>query len=349
MMMGDVVVFGAMIALPLAVAGALYLFFGRFQQHRRARLRWLQLVVGNALVFLLILSLIVLTGEIYYRFLFDTTEASSLTRSSKRWFDRYYIPNNWGLRDNVDYHNAIDAGRRRITVIGDSFAVGQGVRDVEDRIGNIVRQRRPGWEVHVLASNGRQIGHHVDNPHLADPAYEIDVVVMAFCLNDVSDLNHELSRFVQEAIDAWPKPGYVVRHSFFFDHLNWSWMEETVDPIRYRVMMLRGYQGKVWRKQARRLEAFRDMIHGRGGTLCVITFPFLDEPWKSYSYTLAHRRLGELWRRLDVPHADLLDWYQAYDPLELAVAAGDTHPNELAHSLAAEALLELLDEVMIEE
>ena len=347
-MLGDIVVFGMMVALPVVMVGTLYMFFARLRQHRLARLRWLRLVVGNALVLLLVLSLIVLAGEVYYRFLYDITEASPLTRASARWFERYYILNNWGVRDNVDYENAIEPGHRRVTIIGDSFTVGQGVRDVEDRFANIVRRKRPAWEVHVLAGNGRQIEHHVDNPHLADPSYDIDVVVMAFFLNDVSDRNDELTRFIQEVVDTRPKPGYVVRHSFLLDQLYWSWLEGTIDSTQYRELMLRGYQGEVWREQTGRLVAFRGMIRGRGGTLCVITFPFLDEPWESYSFTLAHQRLGELWGRLEVPHVDLFGSYGAYDPIELVVSARDTHPNELAHSLAAEALLELLDEVMAE-
>ncbi|MFO0983406.1 MAG: hypothetical protein U1E76_17015 [Planctomycetota bacterium] len=44
-----------------------------------------------------------LAAECYYRFWYDTTDSFGLTRTTSRWFKRYYALNRMGFRDNVEY------------------------------------------------------------------------------------------------------------------------------------------------------------------------------------------------------------------------------------------------------
>src|SRR5208283_1336343 len=104
---------------------------------------WPGLVLGNLLVLVFLLSFLPPAGEIYYRFIYDTTDAIDFTKVSNRWFQRYWHLNPSGCRDNADYFLKIQPGQRRITFVGDSFAAGHGIKNVEDRFSNRLRQAHP--------------------------------------------------------------------------------------------------------------------------------------------------------------------------------------------------------------
>jgi hypothetical protein len=343
----DTLLFAALLALPLLPVAGLYLFFVRHRVHLGSRHHALRLVAGNLLVLLLLLSLALLGGESYYRFVYDTTEAAALTKTTHRWLDRHYRRNGWGMRDGVEYQDPIPAGRRRVTFLGDSFTVGLGVADVEDRFVNLVRARRPDWDVHMLADFGWQTGEALANPNLNRPTYQLDCVALVYCLNDAADLNHDLNAYVQSIADSAPRPGLLIRHSYLLDQLFWRTVERGIDSGRYHELMTRGYGGRPWEAQLARMQRLRDLVHQRGGRLVAITFPFFNDPWPAYPYAEVHRTLDAAWADLGVPHLDLLDTYREYPPHSLSVNPRDTHPNERAHALAADAMLPFLDRELV--
>src|SRR4051812_31642508 len=131
--------------LPALCAAGLW-WFARWRRRRAAPPSWVAVLLGNALFLLLLLTLLLAGAETYYRFVYDTTDSLSYTRTSQRWFNRYYRRNSAGWRDNVEYALTIEPGKRRISFIGDSFAAGHGVKSVEDRFANRIRAAHPDWE-----------------------------------------------------------------------------------------------------------------------------------------------------------------------------------------------------------
>ena len=95
--------------------------------------RWTHLAVGNALVFLCLATPLLLAGELYFRFVYDTTDSLAYTRVCERWEQRHWHVNRAGCRDDVRYSPALTPGKRRISFLGDSFTAGHGIKDVEDR------------------------------------------------------------------------------------------------------------------------------------------------------------------------------------------------------------------------
>ena len=121
--------------MPLAAMFGLYLFFGKYHLHKSKESRWWKLLLGNVLVFVFAGSLVALLGEAYFRFWYDTTDSFELTKTSRRWFERYYHVNNIGVRDNQDYLSLSRApGQRRITFVdqvhGQGIATGQLIGEV---------------------------------------------------------------------------------------------------------------------------------------------------------------------------------------------------------------------------
>jgi lysophospholipase L1-like esterase len=256
---------------------------------------------------------------------------------TRRWFARYWVTNANGLRDNINYPSAIEPGKRRVSFVGDSFTAAHGVANVEDRFANRLRQEHSEWEVHVLAVPGYETGDELHLlAQLKSTHYQLDLVVLVYCLNDISDLIP--SRNVALAqIDAETR------------HRNWLQRNSyLVDTLRHRLSVRRNpfmrgyfdlvqdaYRGPLWETQQRRLQAFRDQVRARGANLAMIILPFFHALGPRYEYEFVHHQLSEFCRQQGLPCLDLLPLYRGFPAAKLTVNPYDAHPNELAHQLAA--------------
>jgi lysophospholipase L1-like esterase len=322
-------------SLP-AGSGALLWWFAKSVQSRPANSRWSRLLAGNALVLLFLSSLIFLSGEIYFRFS-EETDGGELTHASRRWAARYYARNAQGFRDNVDYQLPLPPGRRRVTFCGDSFTVGWGVKDVNNRFANLIRQANPHWDVQVQAQEGLSTQEEHNNlKRVRAMGCQFDLVVLVYVPNDAEDLVSD-KLFVDTGAEHW-----AVRHSDFINTLYYR-IKTGYDPnLRAYV---RSYQSPYWERHTAHLTALRDFVEANGGHLLVVTFPFVSAPLdQTYEYRFAHRQLDQFWNTLGVPHLDLLPLFEKYSPRQLRVNRFDGHPNEFAHRLAADAIQKFLAE-----
>jgi len=333
------------VVLPLVFVAVLVWFFRAQKNRSQQSKRWLRLVAGNVLVLCLLLSLVLLGGELYYRYIYDTTDSFGLTKTTSRWFKRHFHRNQTGFRDNVQtYAKRVAPGKRRITFIGDSFTTGHGVPNVDDRFANLVRAARPGWEVHVVAQNGWETGNELEflrDKRTAD--YAFDQVVLVYCLNDVCDLIPQWQETLQRIYKV-NRPQHVFKHSYFLNTLYFRFIASAdPDVVNYFDFTLDAYKGAIWRQQEFRLRALAQHVKSRGGRLRVVTFPFLHNLHEGYSFEPVHQQLARLWKSLGVPNLDLVELYGSKVGDDLVVGAHDAHPNEHAHRLAAEALVPFLE------
>lgn len=335
------------LGLPVALGCLLYRFFRKQSPHENASVQ--RLLVGNALVLSFLCAGVVLFGEIHYRFFFDATDSFGLTKTNQRWFERHFQANEFGFRDSVDYQPRIPAGKRRVMFLGDSFTAGHGVANVEDRFANRIRAMRPAWDVQVLASLGWDTEPELTVLKLyGDEGSESDVVVLVYCLNDIADIVPEWQQILRRVYGS-PAPGFLAANSYFFNTFYYRW-KAARDPeiANYYDFVLKNYDGVIWERQKRRLQAMRDVARSQGGELLVVTFPFVHDLDPDYQYRRVHERLDETWRNLGVPHLDLLSAFDAYTAAELVVNAHDAHPNERAHAIAAESIAAFIDEQLDE-
>lgn len=337
----DIVLLVCIVLSPTFAAALVWFFRDQATRNSGSRLR---LVAGNLLVLSLLLSVVLLGGEVYYRYIYDTTDSFALTKTTRRWFDRHFHRNRNGFRDNLDtYGRRIMPGKRRITFIGDSFTTGHGVPDVDDRFANLIRMARPGWEVHVLARNGWETGNELDLLRHLPADYEFDQVVLVYCLNDICDLIPEWQETLERIYKA-NQPKHVFKHSYFLNTLHFRFIAATdPDVANYFDFTLDAYEGATWRHQESRLRELARRVKDRGGRLRVMVFPFLHNLEGDYSFEAVHRQLTRLWRALDVPYLDLMELYRSKAGEDLVVGAHDAHPNEHAHRLAAAALIPFLE------
>jgi lysophospholipase L1-like esterase len=345
--MEETLVYIAFAVLPLVALLGIYLFFVKYRQHEKKSLSWWKLALGNLLVFLFVGSSSLLLGETYYRFWYDTTDTFMLSMVSEQWLLRHYQTNRVGARDNCEYMLVPPPGRRRVTFVGDSFAAGHGVNNVEERFANLLRKKYPVWDIQVLALLGYNSGNELALlKQCVKIGHKLDCTVLVYCLNDIEDLIPEWQEKYRQFSErfARERPGFLIQHSYLLNTLYYRRWAATCPELRdYFAIEHQGYFGAPWETHAVRLKAIRDLVQKQGGKLCVVTFPHLDLLGSTYSFRDVHHKLDEFWKSIGVAHLDLLPVYESYGPRRLCVNSSDAHPNPLAHALAADALAPFLE------
>jgi hypothetical protein len=253
---------------------------------------------------------------------------------------RYWKANANGVRDDVEYSPLRIRGKTRVTFFGDSFTAAHGVKKVEDRFANILRREHPEWDIHVLALPGADTGEEVDLlKNCLRNGYQIDRVVLVYCLNDISDLIPGWGDALAGINAQAEAGGWLRRNSFLINTLYYR-LARLHDPNmgKYYPFVRDAYRGELWAKQKNRLREFKEIVEAHNGRLAVVTFPFFQALGPNYEYQFVHDQLNQFWHELGAAHLDLLGIYQQIPAKKLTVNSLDPHPNEYAHALAAGAI-----------
>jgi len=327
--------------LPVVLALLFYLYF-KNDLYSLNSVRGFKLIAGNIIVFLFLLSLVVLFGEIYYRFFYDTTDSWELTKVSRKWYKKHYVLNNYGVRDSIDYNPEFQ-GKYRVTFIGDSFTAGHGINNVEDRFVNRIRRMRPDIEIHAFAMNGWDTYFYMLNlEKLISSGYRFNTVVLVYNLNDIADIMDKWKSILERIYSL--KAGFLFENSYFFNILYYRYyISHNREISDYFDFVTEAYEGPLWEKQKERLIMLKAMLDSRGINLMVVTFPFFNGLGQDYKYRKIHNQLDVFWKSIGVLHLDLLQIYEKYNTKDLIVNSHDVHPNVKAHSIAAEAIGQFLE------
>ena len=334
-------------AAPFLFGAACLLLFRRFAG-TGGRGRWPVLLLGNALLLLFLTSVVLVAFETQLRFFYDASDGDNRTRVSKRWFERHWTLNSLGLRDDVEYALKRTPGRRRVSFVGDSFTAGHGV-DVELRYVNRLRARQAEWELHAIAIPGLETQSQIELlGRLLRRGYELDVVVLAYYLENIGRWVPELRKYFERAGQPLPQPWkFLVDHSFAIDTFFYRGQTRLQYGRGYwSDVYERAYAGPAWEQQKAAFVRFRGLVLSHGGSFAALTFPTLTG--------VAHRRemveqVATFWAELGVAHLDLLPVLEPYPSRELAANPHDGHPSAFAHALAADAIERFLHERQLAE
>lgn len=326
------------LALPAACLAGVWKIFLRRRAGRPAPAAGIAI---DLLPVVAVLSAAFAGGEVYFRFLVDTTDSFSMSLVSQRWYDRHFHTNAAGFRDNVEYSPAVRPGLHRVTFLGDSFTAGHGVDDVEDRFANVLRRRHPTWDIQTLAQPGWETGEMLGAVHNArQRGVDLQTVLLVYTLNDIADLIPEWRETYLAMANDFVPGNPLTRDSYFGNTLFFRIEARRHPEFRdYFRLVENAYQSRYWDQQAARLASLQEWIEAAGGRLAVVTFPFLHDLGSGYPYRDTHRHLGNFWASRGVPHFDLLPALEkAAGEGPLTVNAYDAHPNVRAHRIVADAL-----------
>jgi lysophospholipase L1-like esterase len=246
-------------------------------------------------------------------------------------------------------------GVRRAVCIGDSFTWGVGVlfddawpQRVERALS---RERGERWEAVNLAEPGLNSVQEASRLASEGLAYEPDVVIVAYVLNDSED---ETAAEARRAAD-WVEERRQGSSVSFLDRsalvrLLRTRLRATVENRRwvegFRSMYADDYAG--WTAARRALKAMGGMCRERGVPLVVAIFPLFGNALDAgYPFAEIHAKVAQAAAGAGARVTDLLTVYRGLDGALLVVnGADDEHPNEIAHRVAARAIVQAVDEVV---
>ena len=103
----------------------------------------------------------------------------------------------------------------------------------------------------------------------------------------------------------------------------------------------RAYEDEdVWTAQVARINALAEYCSHQGIQLDVVVFPLFNSWGDAYPFAQAHDRVARAFEAVGVRVLDLRPVYAGLTSAKLVVSRFDAHPNERAHELAADAVVE---------
>ncbi|MHC4878200.1 MAG: SGNH/GDSL hydrolase family protein [Planctomycetota bacterium] len=334
----------------------------RLRRGFRPDSRWRRLIPP---VLSLWMMLALLTGiELGYALLYDTTDALDVTNVSHRWFEVHVgddlkllsFSENGGIyyRDDVEFPTTPDE-RTHVCFIGDSFTFGHGVPNVADRFTNQLRIR--------LDSNrgpeqtaGRFVVSNLSKPgtdlywtdtiirNITVNDWGVDHVVYVFCLNDIDSCDPGFAQRSSDLADLrHPPDSFLVRDTYF---LNWLYFRTQLlaspEVKDYYGYVREFYDGAAWGRFVALLQGVREVCRERDVDFTIVVFPFLHNLGPDYPFREIHAQIRRGCDDLQIRCVDLEPALNQHSDETLTVNPFDAHPNELAHSIVADALLKQL-------
>lgn len=259
--------------------------------------------------------------------------------------------NSAGYRD-IEHTKEKPPGVRRALFLGDSFTYGVGIL-LDDTYakrterGLSVARSEP-WESIVMAVPG--IDSEQERRIFEDEGlpYSPDLVVLGYVLNDAEDAGAAEQRRAREWTEAeaekhnpplWRDSALL---SLIASRLHAT--RENRARIRNHLDLYReGQPGFASAKKS--IDAMAELCRQKGIPFVVVVFPLFANPLDGrYPFASIHEKVGAVVRSAGATLVDLLPYYRGMD-WHLLVVEGeaDEHPNELAHRIAAQALLAALE------
>jgi hypothetical protein len=251
-------------------------------------------------------------------------------------------------------------GTRRIVCLGDSFAWGSAVH-FEDALPQRLERALNGrgtetWEVVNIAEPGMNTVDQAPQLAAEGLAYDPDLVLLAFCLNDSEDRRVRDARMAAAAEAAarkkarkragLPRERPLLDRSAFY-RLVHRRVLATIENRRRIDGYREGYAADDpgWIDCQRALGDMVSRTRARGVPFVLAIFPLFANPMgDDYPFRKAHETLAAA---VTAAGGRVVDLLPAYHDVrwELLVANGtqDEHPNEIAHRIAADYLFAKLE------
>jgi GDSL-like Lipase/Acylhydrolase family len=244
-------------------------------------------------------------------------------------------------------------GVHRVLSLGDSFAWGFGV-EYEDAYPQrlergLVRHRREPWEVVNLALRGMNSVQEAAQLAGEGFAYEPDVVVLGYVLNDSEDSTAAEARRAEDWVEAARRPPSLWDRSALVRLVRgrlFATGENRRRVADFRSMYEDTAPGWMAGREALRVMAAR--CRQQGVPFVVVIFPLFANPLDDgYPFGAIHEKVSQVANQAGARVVDLLPAYRGLRwDLLVVNGAEDEHPNEIAHRIAAGVVLRALNDVL---
>lgn len=284
---------------------------------------------------------LLLAGEVYFRHIYDASDANGELRTSRRWGQRHVRFNSWGYRDReIPPPEKLDE-LTRVVLLGDSFAYGWGIAELSDLLGPqleraLVGRVTPAPRVFMLAFGGidtrREMSLFAEHGVLLRPR----VVVLMYHLNDTDTLVPRPR--IPRIASATLRP--LTDSSDCLEFLLWQaslrraaagWTIRDLPGINV-------YQdATLFARQSNDLLALMSLIREHGAKPIVVLYPYLSAPTQEGPQREALDKVTALLAQAQVP---VVDVSRIVDVTDRRYHANpfDPHPSPALHAAIAPIL-----------
>jgi hypothetical protein len=291
----------------------------------------------GVLITLTTVVIIFISAETWMRLFYVTTDAYTFTAMNYHWYNNFY----WGHENSLGFrdHEPIADAETRIAVLGDSFAAGHGIDNIDDTFPQLLEQRLgAGYDVDLIANSGWDTD--VELGQLDAYPYPPNIVILSYYLNDIQYLIRYTSvspdnnfNFPQDPTLNWIVLNFFVPNYIYYNLLQFTSPTRTHN---HTADMVGAYTDDTyWLPQAERLTEIVNWTRDHDARLIVLVWPQIAMIEDSQP---AVARVNELFEGLGVEVVDMSPVLEGHDVSSLIVNSFDTHPSVEAHRLAADAL-----------
>lgn len=295
----------------------------------------------GAMITLTTVVIILIGAEAYLRIFYITTDGYGFTAMNYHWYQNfgYAHDNSLGYRD---YEPQPDA-ETRIAVVGDSFAMGHGINNIDDTFPQIIeRELGDSYDVNVIAESGWD--SNVQVYRLDDYPYEPDIVILSYYLNDIDHLLGEPSlnpngafRFPTNPVSNWIVLNFFVPNYIYYNIVQFTSPQRQ---INFTERLVGSYlDDDLWAMQAWHLNEIYEWTEAHDAQLIALIWPQMAAVEESIPATV---RVRDFFLERDVLVVDMTEDLLTRNPREMIVNRFDAHPGIPAQRIAAEQLLTVL-------
>lgn len=243
----------------------------------------------------------------------------------------------------------------RILVIGDSFAWGDGLHTLDAfpfRLERLLNARSDDRRFEVInwSHAGWSTRHQANSLQGEVEKLDPDLMILSFVLND-PEPRHVRQRRANQ-VQLYPReptsgPGaFLYKHSRLFAFA-WTRVDNTRIRRELTDYYVELFEGETWINCKWALGDLNELASGHGVPVAMVIWPLFDTEVfdDSYPYLELIAKARKAARTLKWPVLDLFPSFRGLDGRRLAlIPYTDSHPSDLAHRIAADAMLDFVIE-----
>jgi len=300
--------------------------------------KWVNIVLMFT-TFLIVL--LFLEGIIRFKAVIAPTTQGFPSYTSAIW-KHYYVKYNWnGFRD-AEHPIAKDPKTRRLLIVGNSVAFGWGIKSIKNRFGYQIGKKlteisREHWEVINMSRGDSHTLEHIEFLKQG-LIYKPDVVILLYVFNDIDYLYPITPR---EAPSALSLIAILFKNFYLFQevylrvyHIKHRYLtnnRDAFDPYTDHSLLNLHLQD---------ISTFIKLAKQRGAFVRVVPFDIrltLGDAFRNRYRNFINAAVAS-----EIPVWSLEKTFNNFQYSQLVVNNFDSHPNELAHRIAAEAIAKQL-------
>lgn len=273
--------------------------------------------------------------EITFMFISQSHEGD-LSKASQIWFAKYWRPiTAEGYRD---FPKTNAEKKKKVLVLGDSFAAGHGLENTEDRFSDQLEQKLGAdkYAVYNLGVSGSDTRDEFQR--LQKFPVKPEVLVLEYFPNDIEkaarDAKLTLAQFQPYDDITIPGAGSLVMRFYFPNYLYWQFPH--MPPASITDFVQKSYTDTtILNPHLRDLQKIVDYARQHNAPMYVVMVPFLQNVEKSNGYT---KPIEDFFINQKIPVVRLSDHLGSIPPKERIVGKNDGHASAKVNALIADLL-----------